>query len=86
MADKGPYGKLGATDSSPRPGALPLGSARSRAAARSLLAARKASEEDEIRYHCCSIIDGKPVNFDGLAKRIRAAKIAARQPSENADD
>jgi hypothetical protein len=30
--------------------------------------------EGTMRFQCCSIIDGKPLNFDGLAERIRAAR------------
>ena len=44
MANKGPQGRLGATDSGPRPGGFPLGSAQSRAAARGLLEHRRAVE------------------------------------------
>jgi hypothetical protein len=40
-----------------------------------LLAARKASDEDEIRFQVVSILDGKPVNLDGLAERLRAARL-----------
>lgn len=75
MANKGVQGPLSATNSGPRPGGFPLGSAQSRAAARSLLAARKASDEDEIRFQVVSILDGKPVNLDGLAERLRAARL-----------
>jgi hypothetical protein len=75
MANKGSQEFLRATKSGLRPGVFPLGSAQSRAAARSLLAARKASEEDETRFQCCSIMDGKPVNFDGLAETIRLARM-----------
>jgi hypothetical protein len=74
MTNKGAQGFLHATDSDPRPGCLPLGSAQSRAAARALLTARKASEEDEICLQTGSILDGKPVNFNGLAETIRAAR------------
>ena len=77
MANKGPQGFLPATDSGPRPGAFPLGSAQSRAAARSLLSARKASEEDEIRFQTVSILDGKPVNFNGLAEMIRGVTASS---------
>ena len=65
---------LPATASAKRLGDLPLGSPQSRAAARSLLDARKASEEDELRFQVVSILDGKPVNLDGLAERIREAR------------
>jgi len=44
MTNKGPQGRLGATDSGPRPGSFPIGSAQSRAAARTLLEARKGAE------------------------------------------
>ena len=47
MISKGPQGWLGATDSSIRPGSFPIGSPQSRAAARSLVSARKESEAEE---------------------------------------
>lgn len=43
MANKGALGRLGATDTAPRPGCFPLGSAQSRAAARALLERRFAA-------------------------------------------
>jgi len=73
MQNKGSQGRLGATDSGPRPGGFPLGSAQSRAAARALLAARE-REEDGLRFVVRSVVDGKPVNLDGLAERLRAAR------------
>jgi hypothetical protein len=48
-----------------KPGWFPLGSAQSRAAARSLLAARKRSEAD------------KPGNLSWLAETIRAGRMRA---------
>jgi hypothetical protein len=57
-----------------RPGNYALGSAQSRAAARSLLAARKTSEGDELRFEVRSIVDGARINFDGLAEAIRTAR------------
>lgn len=45
MELKGPLRRLGATDSGPRPGRFPLGSARSRAAARALLETKRDTEE-----------------------------------------
>src|ERR1019366_8359648 len=74
MANKGAQGQLAATNSSPRPGGYTLGSAQSRAAARTLLEARKGSEGG----FCVvvrSIGDGSVVNFDGLAETIRAARM-----------
>jgi hypothetical protein len=68
MLNKGSQGRLGATDSGSRPGCFPLGSMQSRAAARSLMVARKANEE-EFRVQCYSVVDGRPVNLDGLADR-----------------
>jgi hypothetical protein len=65
MATKGPQQRLGATDTGARPGRFPLGSPQSRAAARALLLAREAGEE-EFRVECFSIVDGSRVNFDGL--------------------
>lgn len=47
MASKGPQRQPGATDTGPRPGRFPLGSAKSRAAARAMLVAQKASEAEE---------------------------------------
>jgi len=49
-----------------KPGNFPLGSAQSRAAARSLLAARKRSEA------------GKPGNLEGLAETIREVRMRHR--------
>jgi hypothetical protein len=76
---------LGATDSGSRPAAYPLGSALSRAAARSLAMARRESE-DQLRFQVVSIVDGSRVNLDGLAEQIRenrtrtdAAKLAVPQ-------
>jgi hypothetical protein len=54
---------LPATASSKRLGDLPLSSARSRAVARSLLAARMEVEEERRRG-----------SLDGLAERLRAAR------------
>lgn len=51
-------------------GSTNLGSPQSRAAARSLLDARKASAEDELDFQVVSILDGKPVNLDSSARRI----------------
>jgi hypothetical protein len=38
-----------------------------------MLVAREANEE--LRFQVVSIVDGKPVNLDGLADQIRAARI-----------
>ena len=77
MSAKRYAGPLGATDSGLKPGSYPLGSALSRAAARSLLAIRKASE-DERGFHVISksILDGSRINFEGLAERLNAARRA----------
>jgi hypothetical protein len=83
MANKGALGTLAATDSSPRPGAFALGSAESRAAARAILEARKASE-DELRFEVRSIVDGERINLDGLAETIRAARIRIDAGGEQA--
>lgn len=72
MANKGAQGRLGATDSGPRPGSFPLGSAQSRAAARALLVAR---ESEEMRFQTVSVVDGSRVNLDGLADSIREARM-----------
>jgi len=66
MANKGPQGRLSATDTGPRPGHFPLGSAQSRAAARAMLVARKASEAEEEW--------DKEFDLTGLAERIAAAR------------
>jgi hypothetical protein len=73
MGNKGAEGPLGATNSGPRPGSFPLGSAQSRAAARAMLVAR--DSEEQFRVQCYSIVDGQPINFDGLAEAIRAARM-----------
>jgi hypothetical protein len=74
MAIKGDQRQLGATDSGPRPGRFPLGSVQSRAAARAMLEARDANKE-EFSVQSYSVVDGKPVDFDGLAETIRAARM-----------
>jgi hypothetical protein len=61
-----------------KPGNYALGSPQSRAAARSLLVDRKASEEDQLRFQVVSMVDGSRVNFDGLAETIRAGRMRAR--------
>jgi hypothetical protein len=48
---------------------LRLGSPQSRAAARFLVIAWKASKEDEQRFEVRSVVDGSRVNLDGLADR-----------------
>ena len=91
MAIKGSTRPLGATDQGLRPGGFPLGSALSRAAARSLLAARKVNEE-AVDFQTVSILDGKPARFDGtgLAEALNAARRkleAGRSPApKNADE
>lgn len=74
MISKGTQARLGATVAGPRPGGFPLGSVQSRAAARALLVARRANEE-QLRFRVVSVLDGKPVNLDGLAERLRAARM-----------
>jgi hypothetical protein len=83
MANKGSQGRLGATDSGARPGRFPLGSAQSRAEARALLEAR---DSEEVRYQTVSILDGKPVNLDGLAETIRAARLRHGPGSSSATE
>lgn len=39
-----------------------------------MLVARDANKE-EFSFHCYSVVDGKPVNLDGLADRLRAAQL-----------
>jgi hypothetical protein len=46
----------------------------SRAAARSLLLARRVNEEDELRFEARSIVDGSRVDLEALAKRVIAAR------------
>ena len=59
-----------ATESGIRPQCFPLGSRKSRAAARSLLVAREANEEQlRFGFVCCG---WKPVHLDWLADRLRA--------------
>ena len=71
MAIKGDQWQLGATESSPRPGAFPVGSTQSRAAARAMLERWKANEE--LGFRVVSIADRKRVNLDGLAEQLSAA-------------
>ena len=66
MANKGSTEPLGATDTGLRPGAFPLGSALSRAAARSVLAARKNRETEEEW--------DKDFDLTGLAEHLAAAR------------
>jgi hypothetical protein len=74
LTSKGQQGRLVATDAGVRPGGFPLGSAQSRAAARAMLAARKASEEGpHFQVVTRSIVDGSRLNLDGLAERLGAA-------------
>jgi uncharacterized protein (TIGR03435 family) len=40
--------------------------------------ARKASEEDQLRFVAVSIVEGARLNFDGLAGTIRAARMRPR--------
>ena len=63
---------LGATDSGLRLAKYPVGSRQSRAAARALLVARESKEE--FRVQCYSAVDGRPINFGGLAETISAAR------------
>ena len=78
MANKGRTGSLGATGSRLRPGGFPLGSALSRAAARSLLAARKESETEEEW--------DKEIDLTGLAERLAAARQRNEQGAATAVD
>jgi len=64
---------LPATVSRVRPGCFPLGSPQSRAAARSLVAERKASEPDELRLEVRSIVDGKRVDLRACGSAQRGA-------------
>jgi hypothetical protein len=41
---------------------------------------RKASATDELHFQCVSIMDGKPVNLDELAKRIPGAAAEGVNP------
>ena len=66
MANKRAEKGLGATDSGLRPGGFPLGSPQSRAAARSLVNARKESEAEEEW--------DKEFDPTGLAERLAAAR------------
>jgi hypothetical protein len=63
---KGTQGRLGATVSGKRPGCFPIGSPQSRAAARSLVNARKESEAEEEW--------DKKFDPTGLAERLAVAR------------
>lgn len=64
-ANKGKERRLSATDSGPRPGGFPLGSAQLRAAARALLEARKGAEGVGILFRLKRIGSGpKPGRTD----------------------
>ena len=43
-----------------------------------MLVTRKASEEDGLRFQTVSVVDGLPVNLDGLAEELRAARMRGR--------
>lgn len=60
-----------------KPGNYPLRSSLSRAAARSLLAARNAGGE-ELCFQVVSILDGKPGNLEALANGPRLPKRMAQ--------
>jgi hypothetical protein len=64
---------LPATASHEGLGGFPLGSVQSRAAARSLIAARRQREQESLRFQAVSLLDGKPLYLDGLAERMRHA-------------
>ena len=66
MTSKGTRGRLGATDSGPRLGGFPLGSAQSRAAARAILNARVEREAEEDW-------DKEP-DLTGLAESLEAVR------------
>jgi len=55
-----------------KPGDYPLHSERSRAAARSLLEARKAKESDGLCFVFRSIVDGSVLDLEALANRKTA--------------
>jgi hypothetical protein len=55
-------------------GDYPLRSSQSRAAARTLVEARNAREEG-IHFQVVSILDGKPINLEGLAERIAGRRV-----------
>ena len=84
MANKGQQGPLGATDSGPRPGAFPVGSVQSRAAARSMLMARRSSEEDEQSFEVVYGAKGSVVEIRGLADAISATRLQDRAEGERA--
>jgi hypothetical protein len=65
---------LPATASRKGLGGLPLGSLQSRAAARSLIAARQKSEQDGLRFQTVSVLDGKRADLTGLADKINEAR------------
>ena len=74
MTSKGAQGQLGATESGPRPGRFPLGSAQSRAAARALLVARKADEAEQ-GFQVVYRSDGSVSEIRGLAEVVRASRM-----------
>lgn len=78
MADKAPTGPLGATNLLPRPGTFPLGSTLSRAAARSLLAARKDSEAEGEW--------DKEFDLTGLAEYLAAARERNEERAAHPED
>lgn len=75
MTPKGLEERLLATDSSPRPGHLPVGSVQSRAAARALLTARNAKDRDEAGFKVIYRADGSVGEIHGLADVLRAARM-----------
>ena len=73
MANKGTREPLGATDSGPRPGLLRAWLRVVQSGGQSHAGSAE-TEQEELRFR--SIEDGSVVNFDGLAKQIRAARKA----------
>lgn len=75
MTYKGAQRRLDATESGPRPGRFPLGSALSRATARALLAARNAKERGETGFKVVYRADGSVKEMRGLADALKAARM-----------
>jgi hypothetical protein len=39
-----------------------------------MIAVRK-TDEEQLRFQCVSVVDGRPVHLDGLAERLKAARM-----------
>lgn len=76
MTNNGSQRQQGATESGPRLGRFPIGSAQSRAAARALLVARYAKDREEAGLKVIYQEGGSVREIRGLADALNAARMA----------